>query len=108
MSAVAVARVLDIVRSLREGEVVSYGDVADDAGRPGRSRLVGNVLAGNDDPELPWLRVVNSVGRLVPGNELEQAARLRAEGVSVSDGRVRRARYGRFSSGPISSGRSRL
>ena len=50
-------------------------------GCPGSRRLVGNVLAGNDDPELPWWRVVNSVGRLVPGNEREQAARLRAEGV---------------------------
>ena len=99
MSVEAVARILDIVRSLRDGEVVSYGDVADDAGLPGRSRLVGKVLAGNDDPELPWWRVVNSVGRLVPGNEREQAARLRAEGVTVSANRVRHARYGRFSSG---------
>ena len=112
MTVDGVARILDVVRSLREGEVVSYGDIADDAGLPGRSRLVGNVLAGNDDPELPWWRVVNSVGRLVPGNELEQAARLRAEGVSVSGGRVRDARYGRFSSGGsrsggFSSGRSR-
>jgi hypothetical protein len=36
------------------------------------------------------------VGRLVPGHEREQSAQLRAEGVKVSEGRVRRARYGRF------------
>jgi methylated-DNA-protein-cysteine methyltransferase-like protein len=107
MTVDGVTRILDIVRSLREGEVVSYGDVADDAGLPGRARLVGNVLGGNDDPELPWWRVVNSVGRLVPGNEREQATRLRAEGVTVSGGRVRGARYGRFSAGRFSSGRSR-
>jgi methylated-DNA-protein-cysteine methyltransferase-like protein len=57
--------------------------------------LVGHILATTDE-ELPWWRVVNSVGRLVPGHEREQSAQLRAEGVKVSDGRVRRARYGRF------------
>ena len=97
MTAESIARIVDIVRSLRPGEVVSYGDIAEDAGLPGRSRLVGHVLASNDDPELPWWRVVNSVGRLVPGNEREQAARLRSEGVIVREGRVRVAAYGRFS-----------
>jgi len=89
-------RILDVVRSLREGEVVSYGDIADDAGYPGRSRLVGHLLAMGDG-DLPWWRVVNSVGRLVPGHEAEQAQRLRAEGVTVVEGRVRRAPVGRFS-----------
>jgi methylated-DNA-protein-cysteine methyltransferase-like protein len=91
-------RILDVLRSLREGEVVTYGDIAEDAGYPKRSRLVGRILATTDE-EVPWWRVVNSVGRLVPGHEREQSAQLRAEGVKVSDGRVRKARYGRFSSG---------
>jgi len=89
-------RILDVIRSLREGEVVSYGDIAADAGYPKQSRLVGRLLATVEEA-LPWWRVVNSAGRLVPGNEREHAALLRAEGVEVSDGRVRRARYGRFS-----------
>jgi methylated-DNA-protein-cysteine methyltransferase related protein len=93
-------RIIDVVRSLREGEVVTYGDIADDAGHPGRSRLVGRLLATSDDTDdLPWWRVVNAAGRLVPGHETEQAERLRSEGVEVRDGRVRRARYGRFSPG---------
>ena len=33
---------------------------------------------------LPWWRVVNSVGRLVPGHEREQSAQLRVEGVKVT------------------------
>ena len=94
-------RILDVIRSLREGEVVTYGDIAEDAGYPKRSRLVGRILATSDE-ELPWWRVVNSVGRLVPGHEREQSAQLRAEGVKVSEGRVRSARYGRFSSPPQS------
>jgi methylated-DNA-protein-cysteine methyltransferase-like protein len=99
-------RILDVIRSLREGEVVTYGDIAADAGHPKLSRLVGRLLAlggGSEeepeapDEELPWWRVVNSTGRLVPGNEREQAAQLRAEGVEVREGRVRHAPIGRFS-----------
>lgn len=91
--------ILDVVRSLRPGEVTTYGDIADDAGHPRQSRLVGRLLAVTDD-DLPWWRVVAASGRLVPGLEAEQAALLRAEGVEVSAGRVRAARYGRFSRRP--------
>ena len=95
-------RILDVIRSLREGEVVTYGDIAEDAGYPKRSRLVGHILATTDE-DVPWWRVVNSVGRLVPGHEREQAAQLRSEGVKVVEGRVRKARYGRFSHPDMSS-----
>lgn len=88
-------RILDVLRSLRDGEVVTYGDIAQDAGYPRMSRLVGRILATSEE-ELPWWRVVNSVGRLVPGHEREQAQLLRAEGVAVSEGRVRAAPIGRF------------
>ena len=87
--------ILAVIRSLRPGEVVSYGDIAADAGFPRQSRLVGRILALADE-ELPWWRVVNSVGRLVPGSEGEQAALLRSEGVDCAGGRVKAARYGRF------------
>lgn len=90
-------RILDVVRALGEGEVASYGDVAQSAGYPLQSRLVGRLLARSDDPDLPWWRVVASNGRLVPGNEVEHAALLRAEGVDVVAGRVRAAPLGRFS-----------
>jgi methylated-DNA-protein-cysteine methyltransferase related protein len=88
-------RILDVIHSLREGEVVTYGDIAEDAGYPKLSRLVGRILATTDE-DVPWWRVVNSTGRLVPDHEREQAALLRAEGVTAADGRVRSARYGRF------------
>lgn len=88
-------RVVEILRLLGEGEVVSYGDVAVDAGLPGRARFVGHVLATTDE-EVPWWRVVTSVGRLVPGHEREQAALLRAEGVTVREGAVVAAPVGRF------------
>lgn len=91
------ARIVAVVRALVPGEVTTYGDIADVAGYPKHSRLVGRILAmAESAEELPWWRVVNSVGRLVPGNEREQATLLRAEGVVVSDGRVRAAPLGRF------------
>ncbi len=79
----AVIRVLD---DLEPGDVVAYGEVATEAGYPGAARAVGNLL--RTVPDLPWWRVVNAAGRLAPGNEKEQAQRLRAEGVIVKKGRV--------------------
>lgn len=87
--------IADVIASLREGEVVSYGDVAHDAGRPGAARAVGALLASTD-LDLPWWRVVRSDGRLVTDKASRQAERLRAEGVTVRDGRVVDAVYGRF------------
>jgi methylated-DNA-protein-cysteine methyltransferase-like protein len=74
------------LEQLRPGEVVTYGEIAAQAGFPGAARAVGNVL--RDSSGLPWWRVVASDGRLVPGSETEQARRLNSEGVLVRDGRV--------------------
>jgi methylated-DNA-protein-cysteine methyltransferase-like protein len=88
-------RIIAVIRSLREGEVVTYGEIAHDAGFPKLSRLVGRILATVDD-DLPWWRVVNASGRLVPGHEREQTALLKREGVRCTAGKVTSARYGRF------------
>lgn len=77
-----------VLADLRPGELVTYGEVADEAGFPGAARAVGRLLATSGG-ELPWWRVVTSTGRLVPGHEGEHAERLRAEGHEVRDGRVR-------------------
>ncbi|MFQ5558621.1 MAG: MGMT family protein [Acidimicrobiales bacterium] len=81
----AVAEVLD---ALVEGDVVTYGEVAAEAGYPGAHRAVGSLLRRRGDLGLPWWRVVTASGRLVPGHEAEQARRLGAEGVRVEDRRV--------------------
>lgn len=83
--ALAVASVLD---GLAAGDVVTYGEVASEAGFPGRARAVGTFLATHGSG-YPWWRVVTVTGRLVPGNEAEHERRLRAEGVAVVGGRVR-------------------
>jgi len=94
-------RILAAVRAIPRGQVAGYGEVARVAGLPGRARLVARVLAGNGDPALPWHRVLRSDGRIAlePGSAgwREQAQRLRAEGVEVMDGRVRRPAAGQGS-----------
>lgn len=79
-----------VLRGLRPGDVVTYGEVAEEAGWPGRSRAVGRVLSTSGGT-YAWWRVVNAAGRLVPGHEDEQARRLAEEGVEVDreKGRVR-------------------
>ena len=78
--------VAEVVRALGPGEVVTYGEVALQAGFPGAARAVGNALQREEG--LPWWRVVTSTGRLVPGYEREHAQLLRAEGVTVEKGKV--------------------
>ena len=80
------AAAIAVLESLEPGEVVSYGEVAEQAGFPGAARAVGNLLKHTEG--LPWWRVVNANGRLVPGGEDRQAKLLRAEGVQVKNGRV--------------------
>jgi methylated-DNA-protein-cysteine methyltransferase-like protein len=72
---------------LQPGDVVSYGEVAEEAGFPGAARAVGNLV--RTTPGLPWWRVVARSGRLAPGHEARQAELLRGEGVTVVDGRVK-------------------
>lgn len=87
------SRILETIRALRHGEVTSYGVVAQRAGLPGRARLVARLLGKNQDPDLPWHRVLRSDGRIAfplrSAEWEEQARRLRAEGVVVQGGRVR-------------------
>lgn len=77
-----------VVAALAPGDIAAYGEVAAEAGWPGRARAVGRVLARSDG-DLPWWRVVSASGRLVPGHEEDHARRLIAEGAHVRGGRVR-------------------
>jgi methylated-DNA-protein-cysteine methyltransferase-like protein len=88
----AIAAVLE---GLEAGDVVTYGEVALEAGFPGRARAVGTFLSGSGGA-YPWWRVVNASGRLVPGHEAEQARRLTREGIEVDleRGRVKLSKRG--------------
>lgn len=89
-------RILAAIRAIPKGQVAGYGEVARRAGLPGRARLVARLLSQNEDRKLPWHRVLRSDGRIAfpEGSEgwREQTARLRSEGVTVENGRVRGVR----------------
>lgn len=90
MAAAAAFReaVLAVVAAVPEGCAVSYVQVARMVGHPRRPRQVGMVLKGlPKDTEVPWHRVVSDRGHIPSRGRwwgaVEQAARLRAEGIAV-------------------------
>ena len=89
----ATDRILAAIRAVPHGEVAGYGVIARRAGLPGRARMVARLLGEHSGTGLPWHRILRSDGRIAfpAGSEgfLEQAQRLRAEGVEVRNGRVR-------------------
>lgn len=78
--------VAEVVGALEPGEVSTYGEIAAEAGFPGAARGISGVLRKVDG--LPWWRVTAASGRLIKGHEAEQAERLRAEGVTIHNGRI--------------------
>ncbi|MFC4728166.1 MGMT family protein [Coralloluteibacterium thermophilus] len=89
-------RILDAIRAVPRGQVAAYGEIAARAGLPGRARLVARILAQGDAADLPWHRILRADGRVAfPAGSAHyrmQCERLRAEGVQVEEGRVRRPR----------------
>lgn len=90
------ARVYDVVRQVPPGRVTTYGDVATVLGSPRVARHVGWALASLSDdqePGVPWHRVINAKGTISFRGDTwraeEQRARLEAEGVAFDEaGRV--------------------
>lgn len=76
---------VEVVRALAPGEVVTYAEVALEAGHPGAAQAVANVL--RRVPGLPWWRVIPTTGRLYRTHAPTQRPLLQAEGVEVDDDR---------------------
>ncbi|MBM44827.1 MAG: DNA methyltransferase [Acidimicrobiaceae bacterium] len=76
----------EVLESIGPGEVLSYGEVAEEAGFPRSARAVGRFL--RDNSGYPWWRIVTANGRLVPGSESRQAALLESEGIKITNGHV--------------------
>ncbi len=76
-----------VLEDVGPGDIVTYGEVADEAGYPGAARAVGSVLRRCGE-SLPWWRVISQSGRLLTGHEQIQAHRLRQEGIEVRGSRV--------------------
>lgn len=71
-------RVWEALRSVPRGQVISYGELARQAGSPGTARAVGQAMACNPCPVvIPCHRVVGSDGGLTGfGGGLEMKARM--------------------------------
>lgn len=80
-------RVLEIIKAIPSGKVMSYGQVAAYTGSPRAARQVGWILNKSLDDTLPWWRVINNAGRItIKGSYFTpdiQADLLRQEGVEV-------------------------
>ena len=76
--------VCGVVVRIRKGTVLSYADVAKQAGFPGSARAVGSLMRKNHDPGIPCHRVIRSCGRIGAynrGGEEGKANLLKREGV---------------------------
>jgi methylated-DNA-protein-cysteine methyltransferase-like protein len=77
--------VIEVVRALGRGALATYGEIAEEVGRPGAGQAVANVLRRT--PDLPWWRVVPADGRLYRSHAPVQAPLLAAEGHHIDETR---------------------
>ncbi|PHS60917.1 MAG: cysteine methyltransferase [Thalassobium sp.] len=93
-------RLYTALAAIPAGRVVTYGQLAALAGRPGGARWAGRVLSQlPKDTQLPWFRVINAQGRLSfpvgSAAALRQQGLLVREGIEFSDsGRINLKRFG--------------
>ncbi len=87
------AKVLNIVKDIEEGQVMTYGDVGNMTGI--NPRLVGWILSGLTEEEqqtYPWQRVVAKGGLIsslkLGARGLLQVELLKKEGFKIEDGRI--------------------
>ncbi len=57
-------KVLDVVRKIPKGKILTYKQVAEKAGNPGAARAVGTFMRLNYDPTVPCHRVIGSDGKI--------------------------------------------
>lgn len=77
-------KVIDIVKKIKEGKVMTYGEVAAKVGNPQASRAVGSIMAKNANKTVPCHRVVKSDGSIGMYNGLRGKSKmeiLKKEGV---------------------------
>lgn len=80
-------RVLEVVRNIPCGRVMTYQQVATAAGNPRAARAVGSIMRKNIDPTVPCHRVIKSDGTPGqynrPGSTATKRRKLQEEGVDI-------------------------
>lgn len=78
-------RVYSVVARIKRGRVLTYGEVARRAGRPGAARAVGTAMKHNSNPkQIPCHRVVRAdgtIGEYAFGGPKAKLEKLKREGV---------------------------
>ncbi|ARI75893.1 MGMT family protein [Halobacillus mangrovi] len=91
-------KTINIIQSIPEGKVMTYGQVARFAGSPRAARQVVRILHSMSQKyDLPWHRVVNAQGNIVIKDEASadvQRMNLESEGVVVINRKVSLKDYG--------------
>lgn len=87
-------RVRDVVRGIKKGHVLTYGEVARLAGAQGAARAVGTIMKNNFDKTIPCHRVIRSdgmIGEYNRGGSKKKTSLLKQEGVMFTkSGKVER------------------
>lgn len=78
-------KVMEIVRNIPAGTVMTYGQVAKLAGSSRAARAVGNIMKQNYNPEIPCHRVVKADGTAGGYNRgaENKVRKLKMEGVKI-------------------------
>lgn len=84
-------KVIEVIKNIPEGKVMTYGQIASLAGSPRAARQVVRILHSmSKKHRLPWHRVINSKGEIgIQENESlqEQIFSLESEGVEIQSNR---------------------
>lgn len=93
-------KIYEFLKTIPQGKVATYGQIAMYLGNKKLSRVVGNMLHNNSDPvNIPCHRVVNSKGKVAEnyafGGGTAQRKRLENEGIVFeNDGSINLRKYG--------------
>lgn len=91
-------KVYEYLRTIPKGKVVTYGQIAEFLGNRHLSRVVGNILHANSNPDYyPCFKVVNSQGKLAEhfgdGGKEGQQKRMEQDGIEVVNYKVDLKKY---------------
>lgn len=90
-------KVIQTIRNIPAGKVMTYGQIADQAGSPRAARQVARLLHSMSAKyDLPWHRVINAEGAISLQNkehQLMQREKLQSEGVEFTGQKIDLIRF---------------
>ncbi len=85
-------RIIDVIKNIQKGQILSYKEISELAGHPNGARQVARILRSSSDKyNLPWWRVINSkmeVSITDPMGRQMQIDLLKSEGHCLINGKV--------------------